>query len=153
MVNAVGACHLKKDREDVAFINLIYPQDVIANIHVSWADSNKERTIRIVGSKARAVFNDLDNMERVKIFQKGISCEHEYDDYGEFQLFLRDGDIISPRLEMFEPLKNMCSHFIDCVLKRRKPLTAGEKGYEVVKVLHAIDNSLVEKRFVKLSGA
>jgi len=149
MVDAIGACHLKRGREDVAFINLTYPDNVIANIHVSWEDSNKERTVRIVGGKARIVFNDLDNMERVKIYEKGFSCEHGYSDYGEFQLFLRDGDIISPKIEMSEPLKLMCSNFIESVIKRTRSISDGKNGYEVVKALYAIEKSLADKCFIK----
>lgn len=141
-VSAIGACHLKKGREDVAFINLIYPRDIIANIHVSWTDSNKERTIRVVGSTARAVFNDLDNLERVKIYKKGIEISEEYDDFGGFQLRLRDGDIISPKIELKEPLKEECLHFVECVRKRGRPITDGRNGFEVVKVMSAIERSL-----------
>lgn len=142
MVSAIGACHLKKDREDIAFINLLYPNNVIANIHVSWEDSNKERTIRVVGSKARVVFNDLDNLEKIKLYQKGISVSEDYNDFGEFQLRLRDGDIISPRVETKEPLKEQCLHFIDCVINRKQPLTDGNNGMEVVKAMYAIERSL-----------
>lgn len=139
-ISATGACHLKKDREDIAFINMVYPKSIIANIHVSWEDSNKERTIRVVGSKARVVFNDLDNLEKVKIYKKGIAVSEDYDDFGGFQLHQRDGDIISPMLNLYEPLREMCSHFIDCITKRSKPLTDGYSGYEVVKVMKNIEN-------------
>lgn len=134
-VDGIGACHLKAGREDVAFINLVYPDNVLANIHVSWEDSNKERTVRVVGSKGRIVFDDIDNLERVKIFRKGIAVSDEYNTFGEFQLSLRDGDIVSPRCEMSEPLVAMCSHFLDCLAKRTQPLTDGRSGYEVVKVM------------------
>ncbi len=141
-VSAIGACHLKPGKEDVAFINLIYPDNVIANVHVSWEDSNKERTIRVVGSQARSVFNDLDNFERVRLFKKGIGVAAETDDFGDFQLQLRDGDIISPMLDLYEPLKEMCSHFIHCVHERTKPLTDGYSGYEVVQVMKAIETEI-----------
>lgn len=149
MVNAIGADHLKKGREDVAFINLIYHDNIIANIHVSWEDSNKERTIRVVGSKARVVFNDLDNLERIKLYKKGIGVSEDYNDFGEFQLQLRDGDIISPRIEVKEPLKEQCLHFIDCVTNRRLPLTDGNNGLDVVKAMYAIEQSLKNNGTVK----
>lgn len=141
-VSAVGACHLKKDREDVVFVNLVYPEKIVANIHVSWTDSNKERTVRVVGSKARVVFNDLDNLEKIKFYKKGIAVSGEYDDFGGFQLQLRDGDIISPKVETKEPLKEQCLHFIECLTQQKKPLTDAENGYEVVKIMCAIERSL-----------
>ncbi|MCK5343703.1 MAG: Gfo/Idh/MocA family oxidoreductase, partial [Candidatus Heimdallarchaeota archaeon] len=149
-VNAIGSCHLKDDREDVAFINLIYPDDVIANIHVSWADSNKERTVRVVGSESRVVFNDMDNLERIKIYKKGIKVSEEYDDFGEFQLHLRDGDIVSPKIPTAEPLKEECVYFLDCVRTRKKPITDGMNGYDVVKVMCAIERSIKNKGKIEI---
>lgn len=142
-VSAVGASHLKDGREDVAFINLVYPENVIANIHVSWEDSNKERKVRVVGSQARVVFDDLNNLERVKLYKKGIGVTQDYDDFGQFQLQLRDGDIISPMLNLYEPLQKMCGHFVDCVFHRTKPISDGESGYHVVRVLHGIQEKMI----------
>ena len=140
-VNAVGKSFLKEGRHDVAFATLFYPHDVIANIHVSWIDSNKERSVVVVGSERRVVFNDLNNLERIKIFEKGISVEKPVTDFGEFQLLLRDGDIISPRIDPVEPLRLMCNHFVECVRTRGKPFTDGRSGVEVVKVMEAIEES------------
>lgn len=143
--NAVGKSFLKEGRMDVAFVTLYYPDDVIANINVSWIDSNKERRVSVVGSDKRIVFDDLNNLERVKVFEKGISVEKPVADYGEFQLLLRDGDIISPRIDPSEPLRNMCMHFVDCVRRRTRPLTDGELGLAVVRVMEAIERSLAMK--------
>lgn len=143
-INAIGACHLKEGREDVAFINLIYPDNIIASIHVSWADSNKERTIRVVGSNARATFNDLDNLEMIKLYKKGIAVSEKYDDFGGFQLNLRDGDIISPKLTLYEPLSQMCSHFFNSLKHRTAPLTDGYFGYNVVKIMKTIEDAILE---------
>ena len=150
-VSAMGGCYLRRNEEDMAFINLTYPSGIIANIYVSWADSNKERTVKVVGSKARVVFNDMDRLETVKFYEKGIANEEIYDDFGEFHFYLRDGNIISPKIEMVEPLKAMCSHFLECIINRKQhPLSDGVKGYEVVKVMAAIDASLKNKKFVEI---
>jgi predicted dehydrogenase len=141
-VSALGGNFLQKGKEDVAFITLKYPDGVLANIHVSWADSNKVREVQVVGSKARMVFNDLDNLEKLKIFKKGIFIDKPYNDFGEFQYVLRDGDIISPKIDLLEPLKEQCKHFIGCVTKRKRPLTDGRNGLDVVRVMQAIHASL-----------
>lgn len=143
--SATGASFLKEEREDVGFVTLFYPGGIIGNIHASWIDSNKERRVVIVGSNKRVVFNDLDPMERVRIFEKGASIAERISDYGEFQLLLRDGDIISPRVDTSEPLKNMCGHFIECVTNRSKPLTDGKSGVEVVAAMKAVEESLAGK--------
>ncbi len=141
-VSAMGSAFLKKTREDVAFVNLKFPSGVVGNIHISWADSNKVRQVEVIGSKARAVFNDLDNLEKVKLYEKGISTDKPYDDFGEFQYLLRDGDIISPKIELTEPVKILCQHFLDCIKNNKKPITDGKNGADVVKIMCAIEKSL-----------
>ena len=132
-------------RPDVGFITLGYPNGVVGNIHVSWIDSNKVREVVVVGSRKRVVFNDLDNLERIRIYEKGASVSADVDSFGEFQLQLRDGDIISPSFETSEPLKNQCIHFMDCVASGNSPLSGGDSGLDVVRVMAAVDRSM-EKR-------
>lgn len=141
-VSAVGSRILQNGREDVGFITLTYPNNVIGNIHVSWIDSNKVREVVVVGSNKRIVFDDLDNLERIRIFEKGVAIEGQVDSFGEFQLLLRDGDIISPKVETSEPLKNQCQHFLECLERGERPLTDGWNGVEVVRIMAAIDRSL-----------
>lgn len=147
-VSAVGSQLFGNERADVGFSTLHYPGGVIANIHSSWLDPNKVREVVVVGSKRRIVFDDLKNIERVRIFEKGVApAEMEADTFGEFRLLVRDGDIVSPRIETSEPLRNLASHFLQCVTGGTQPLTAGTNGLEVVRVMSAIDESL------KQSGA
>ena len=141
-VSAVGSRFLQNNREDVGFITLGYKRGILGNIHVSWIDSNKVRELVVVGSKKRVVFNDLDNLERIRIFDKGVSITGEVDSFGEFQLQLRDGDIHSPRVETNEPLKAQCQHFFECAESGKKPLSDGRNGLSVVKTMVAIDKSL-----------
>ena len=142
-VQAIGRKILGSQREDAAFINLSFPSGVIAHIHVSWADSNKERSLDIVGSKARVVFDDLNIQEPVRIFHKGISVDSdEGTSFGEFKYLFRDGDIVSPKISVHEPLKVLCTAFVESITKRKNPLSDGRFGCDVVKVLSAIDKSL-----------
>ncbi|MBM4053780.1 MAG: Gfo/Idh/MocA family oxidoreductase [Planctomycetes bacterium] len=144
-VSAVGGCFLKDTKPDVGFISLGYPNNVIGNIHVSWVNSNKVREIVVVGSKKRVVFDDLNNLESVRIYEKGAEISGDVNNYGEFQLQLRDGDIISPRIETSEPLKNQIKHFVSCLEKNTIPLSDGQSGLMVVKVLAAIERSLQKR--------
>jgi predicted dehydrogenase len=145
-VSAVGAKVLKNCREDVGFITLGYQgarDDVVGHIHVSWADPHKAREVVVVGSDRRIVFNDLNGSEQVRVFEKGVkSVAPEPASYGEYHFQIRDGDILSPRIEVSEPLKNQCRHFLDCVTHGTVPLTPGRAGEEVVRVLEAVDASL-----------
>jgi predicted dehydrogenase len=145
-VEAVGVCHLKPKREDASSIHLVYPGEVLGHIHVSWADSNKERTVKVVGSRARVVFDDLDNMERVKIFKKGIGVKEDYRSFGEFQLSLRDGDILSPKLDLYEPLQEMCLDFMESIRHGSRPVSSADVGMNSVKVIEQAVRSMHRRR-------
>jgi predicted dehydrogenase len=145
-VSATGSKVLKNAREDVAFITLGYPEGVIANIHVSWVDPNKVREIVVVGSQKRVVFDDLNSQEMIRIFEKGVSLVEQPDSYGDFLRFaVRDGNIISPKIDASEPLKNQCQHFLGCIQNGCTPLTDVQNGRDVVRVITAIQKSLARK--------
>ena len=141
-VSAVGASFLKADRPDVAFATLSYSNGVVGNIQVSWIDSNKIREVVVIGDRRRVVFNDLDALEPVRVFEKGIEVSGDVNSFGEFKLQLRDGDIYSPKVDMREPLRVQCEHFIECIRDNRAPLTDGADGADVVATLEAIDRSM-----------
>ena len=142
-VSAVGGKVLGNCRDDVGFISLGYPDNVLAHVHVSWADPDKAREVVVVKSDKRIVFNDLNGVEQVRVFEKGVSpVEHEPLNYGEFRFEIRDGDIISPRIEPVEPLKQQCRHFLDCVRTGKRPISSGVEGRDVVRVLEAVNRSI-----------
>ncbi|NJL04208.1 MAG: Gfo/Idh/MocA family oxidoreductase [Chloroflexaceae bacterium] len=141
-VSAVGANVLLNDRADVGFVALGYPDGVVGHIHVSWADPNKVREVVVVSSDRRIVFNDVNPQEMVRIFEKGVTVKDQAESYGEHNLLMRDGDIISPRIEPSEPLKNQCKHFVECVMTGTHPQTDAQAGLDVVRVMQAIDRSL-----------
>ena len=141
--SAVGSSVLNNAREDVAFITLGYAEGVIGNIHVSWADPNKVREVVAVGSGRRVVFDDLNAVEHVRVYEKGVTVgESSADSFGEFKLLVRDGDIISPRVEPSEPLKNQCAEFLAAICTGEKPLSDATFGASVVRTLLAIDASM-----------
>ncbi|HEX2712053.1 MAG TPA: Gfo/Idh/MocA family oxidoreductase [Candidatus Acidoferrales bacterium] len=145
-VSAVGGKVLRNCREDVGFVALGYPDNVLAHIHVSWADPDKAREVVIVKSDKRIVFNDLNGLEQVRIFEKGVSVlGQEPLNYGEFRFQIRDGDIISPRIEASEPLKNQCRHFLRCIRLGQRPISGGVEGRDVVRVLEAVNHSIERK--------
>lgn len=139
---AKGEDFLHPGIEDLAFISMSYPEKTLVNVHVSWLDPIKVRRITAVGNLKMAIWNDLDNIEPIKIFDKGVIREPFYNDYGEFHYLTRDGDIYSPKIKLIEPLKNQAIHFIDCVENRKKPISDGESGLSVVKILNKIQESL-----------
>src|SRR6266513_2659403 len=142
-VSAVGGKVLGNSRDDVGFVSLGYPGNVLAHVHVSWADPDKAREVVVVKSDRRILFNDLNGVEQVRVFEKGVSCvEEEPLNYGEFRFQIRDGDIISPRIEAAEPLKSQCRHFLECVRTGKRPVSSGVAGRDVVRVLEGINRSM-----------
>lgn len=144
-VSAVGGKVLGNKQEDVGFMTLSYPDGVIGHIHVSWADPNKERELVVVGSNMRISFDDLNAQERVRVFEKGVSVESEPNSFGEHQLMMRDGDIISPHVAVNEPLKSQVKHFIDSIAYDTIPISDGWFGLDVVQVMETIGQSVQQQ--------
>ena len=132
---ASGGAYLQDGLEDVVFCNLKFANDKMANIHVSWLDPHRVRRVTVVGSEKMAVFDDTEPTEKIRIYDKGV-------DYGDYQsygdaLTLRAGDIVIPRIDMTEPLKVECQHFVSCVRTGDTPRSDGRDGLRVVRVLEA----------------
>lgn len=127
----VKGYYLSKTRCDVAFITLTYPNNVLCNIVVGWLNATKVRTIEFVGEKERIVFDDLNLLESVKIYKRGL---HLVDD----KISLRDGNIISPEIKHKEPLKEQVADFLKCIDTGQKPISDGEVGLKVVKALECL---------------
>lgn len=141
-VIAFGESYVQKDIEDVVFVILHFPNHIIAKLHVSWLDPIKIRQLTVVGTNKMLAFDDVSVTEPIKIFDKGISYEKPFGSYGDFHLQVRDGDILIPKVQPSEPLRLECENFIEAITQGKQPLTTGQNGYDVVKVLEAATESL-----------
>jgi predicted dehydrogenase len=128
-----------------------YPDGVGANVHISWLDPNKLRRMTVVGSEKMVIYDDVSADAKVAVYDKGVSKKPRaemslgrYESFGEFQLLLRAGDVLIPKINFVEPLKVECQHFVDCILSGDQPLTDGRDGLKVVKMLEAAQASLKE---------
>ncbi len=142
-VSAMGRDFVQKGIPDVAFINLEFPGGAIAHVQVSWLSPSKLRRTAIIGSEKMLMYDDTENIEKVKIFDKGVDYK-DPETFGEYQLSYRAGDVISPRLDTYEPLRKEMLHFIDCCENGTRPKTDGNNGLRVVKTLEAAEISLRE---------
>lgn len=142
--SARGQRCLGTSQEDLAFVSLEYPNQTLVNIHVSWLDPKKIRQITVVGDKKMVVWDDLNNVGPISLYDKHVErTAHYYETYGEFQLLSKVGSITIPNIAFHEPLKVQAQYFIDCIEKQTPPLLAdAHKGYEVVKTLCAIQQSM-----------
>ncbi len=141
-INGQGKAHFKEDIEDVATVTLNFSNGTIAFLHDSWLDPDKIRKITIVGSKKMLVYDDISQNEKIKIYDKGVEAPPYYDSYADFHFAYRYGDIYTPRLNEYEPLKNECEHFLDCILSNKRPRSDGYSGLRVVSILEAANRSL-----------
>ncbi len=152
-VNSQGKAHFKPGIEDVATTTLNFRNGMVAFVHNSWLDPNKIRRTTIVGTRRMLVYDDIEPQEKIKIYDKGVEVPPYYDTYAEFQFSYRYGDIHSPRIEDYEPLKKECEHFITCIQKGMCPLSDGYSGLRVVSILEASNKSLRQKgRAVPVQG-
>jgi predicted dehydrogenase len=143
VVQAWGSPHAHTFLEDVAYLRLHYTDArVTAQIHVSWLDPCKVRRVTVVGSKKMAVYNDVADQERLRIYDKGVEAAEQQGDFHGPNISYRYGDIFSPFIAMHEPLAVQDEHFLECVRLGERPNSDGENGLAVVKVLQAAALSL-----------
>jgi predicted dehydrogenase len=150
MVAAQGQAYLQSGIEDTVFFTLRFADGRLVHSHVSWLDPHKVRRLTIVGGRRMAVFDDVEPTEKLRLYDKGVDRMPEYSSYGE-ALTLRFGDIYAPRVEMHEPLRLECQHFLDCIGQGRQPRSDGQSGLQVLRVLDALQQSLdSEGKLVRL---
>ncbi len=141
-VAATGTCHTVSDLEDVAYLNLDFGGSLLASFHVNWLSPVKVRHLIIGGSKKSLVYNDLNHWEPVKVYDRGITVDEGPEARRGVLINYRTGDIWSPHLEPSEPLQNVVRHFAECVRTGRRPLSDGEAGLRVVRILEAAQRSI-----------
>lgn len=141
-VSAHGATYVSHGIEDVVFALLQFPQNIVGHIHASWLDPSKTRQMTFVGSEKMIVYDDVDPEAKLKIYDKGIYKRG--DAFGEFQLRVRSGDLYIPKIDLTEPLKYECAHFLECIRDDKTPRSDGESGLRVVRVLEAAQQSLAQ---------
>jgi predicted dehydrogenase len=142
-VVATGQSHLS-GHEDVAFMTLYFPQNVIAHINVNWLSPVKVRTTLIGGEKRMVVWNDLEADEKLKVYDKGVNITSREGLY-EVLVHYRTGDMWSPQLEQVEALRQELMYFVDCVSSGKDAFNDGCAGLRVVKMLEAANESMSKR--------
>ena len=135
-----GVAYIQDDVEDVVFLNVQYPGKIMANIHVSWLDPTRVRSMTVVGSKKMVVYDDTAE-NKIAIFDKGIERmavlgeNMDYDNQS-FQTFnYRSGDVLLPKIDFKEPLKVEIEHFFDCIENGTECLTGIDHAKKVIQIL------------------
>ena len=141
-VSAMGKSHLIGNPENVAYLTISFRSDTIAHINVNWLAPVKIRRTIIGGSRKMVVYDDLEPSEKIKVYDKGVDITDDPEQVRKMLIGYRIGDMWAPQLDAIEALSALTAHFVDCVLKQRKPDTPGEMGLAVVRVLEAATRSM-----------
>jgi predicted dehydrogenase len=146
---------LNREIEDVVFLVLEFPDDIVAHVHESWLDPRKIRQLTVVGDRKMVVYDDTDVETPIRIYDKGITVSptsmYGESGFGEFQLETRTGDMVAPRVPSREPLRVEIEHFVECVKTGARPETDARHARDVVAILEAADHSARTKEMVELS--
>jgi predicted dehydrogenase len=142
-VNACGVSHAGNNLENIAYISLSYRASFIAHFHVNWLSPVKIRRTIIGGSEKMLVWDDLDQAEKVKIYDKGIEVkEDEQEQKRQLLISYRSGDMYAPRVDQAEALSLVVKEFADCIEENRPALTDGQAGLRALRVLEAAERSI-----------
>jgi predicted dehydrogenase len=138
-VSARGACHVQPGIQDVAYVELRFPGDVMAHVHVSWLDPGKVRRMTVVGSQKMAVYDDTEP-EKLLVYDRAVMTMEGAGDQPE--LLYRFGDSSGIPLPAAEPLRRQCAYFVECVRTGARPRAHGREGMAIVHILEQADRSM-----------
>ena len=146
-----GMDYIQPGVDDVVFLNLVYPNKAIANIHVSWLDPQKVRKMTVVGSRKMVVYDDVAD-DKIAIYDKGIDRKAVLGEHMDFDRPLpvdfsyRSGDILLPQVKFVEPLRVEAEHFIECIRTGKEPATGIPHARTVVSILERAKATSPEKQ-------
>lgn len=143
-VNCSGNAHVTAGIEDVTNMSLSFRKKRFATIQSSWLEPRKVREMTIVGTRRMIVYDDLQTLEKIRVYDVRVDRPPHYDSFAEFQYSYHYGDSYIPHLHQEEPLRSLAQHFVTCIATGTKPATSGEEGLELVKILEAASASLRE---------
>lgn len=143
-VHAVGSCHTGTGLEDITYVTFKFADNLISHLHVSWLSPVKIRQTLIGGTKKMIVYDDLQTLEKIRVYNRGISVSEPIDEDSRRNNLIqyRLGDMHSPTFDLTEALQNCVKEFVTCALEKRRPTTDGLAGLRVVRMLEAIEMSL-----------
>jgi predicted dehydrogenase len=141
-VSATGISNIPGEPENVAFLTSFFEGNLIAHVHVNWLAPVKVRRTIIGGSRKMVLYDDLEPSEKIKVYDKGIQVNNEAESVYRMLISYRTGEMHAPTFDTTEALQREVSHFIECVEGNGVPLTPGEAGLRIVRMLEAAVRSM-----------
>ena len=140
-VAASGRASIPGHPPDVAFVDVEFPSGFVANLHLSWLAPTKIRRMTLVGTRRMVVYEDTHPEEPVKVYDKGVDLP-DPQDFGEYRLTYRTGDVISPRVPVWEPLQRELEDFLARVEAKEVPDVREQRVVDIIGVIEAAETSL-----------
>jgi predicted dehydrogenase len=144
-VAATGMRHVSGRMENIAYITVFYESNLIAHINVNWLSPVKVRRTIIGGTKQMVIYDDMETSEKVKIYDSGITVTTSPDDVYKLLIGYRNGDMHSPRTDTTEALAVEVRHFADCIANGTRPITDGQAGLDVIRLLEVASLSMKDR--------
>ena len=145
VVRTESSCMLQPNIADTAIVHMEFKSDIKAHISVSWLHPFKEQKLVVVGQAGMTVFDDT------KPWNEKLSLYRHIVQTTDGLPSLKKAEVEYLKVPQSEPLKNECQHFIDVIRDNAVPLTDGDEGLSVLKVLSAASLSESKKQKVKVS--
>lgn len=147
-VHCLGARHAGGSQENIAYLTVAYPDNVLAHVHVNWLAPAKVRRTIVGGSKRMMVYDDVEPSEKVRIYDRGVSIEKDAKAGEIYQQFVsyRQGDMLVPQLNTREALAVEVEHLVDCIHNGLEPVSDGQAGLRVVRILEEAQRQLELQR-------
>jgi predicted dehydrogenase len=145
-VSATGLSHVPGGTENIAYLTLFFESSQIAHIHANWLAPVKLRRTLIGASRKMIVYDDLEQSEKIKVYDKGITLNNHPSPEKLYQMLVgyRTGDMWAPQVEVKEALHREIEHFLQCIQQQAEPLTGGAAGLRVVEILQAASESMAQ---------
>jgi len=154
-LSAIGSCHIEPGIENIAYLMMHFPGDFIAHFHFNWLAPVKIRRTMIAGASKMVLYDDIEPTEKVRIYDKGVTTNRVgADREADYQTLVsyRTGDVWAPKLDSTEALRHVVAEFLNSIRDRRRPLTDGQAGLRVVRLLEAAQRSIKNGGQLQLIG-
>jgi predicted dehydrogenase len=144
-VAATGMAHVPGRPENMAYLTCFFRNNLMAHFHVNWMAPVKVRQTMIGGSEKMVVYDDIEMSEKIKVYDKGIIINNADSAVYQRHVGYRTGDMWAPRLDNVEALSIEADHFIACINSGQRPLSDGQAGLRVVRILEAASQSIASR--------
>jgi predicted dehydrogenase len=155
-LSAIGSCHIERGIENIAYLIMHFAGDFIAHFHFNWLAPVKIRRTMIAGSSKMILYDDIEPTEKVRIYDKGVTTNRVGPDReADYQTLVsyRTGDVWAPKLDSTEALRHVVAEFLNSIRENRRPLTDGQAGLRVVRLLEAAQQSIKNGGQIQIVGS